>query len=64
MPALSDLFRLNNKTLTYNDVVDRNRVLRNPDGTYRISQIRGHSNSPPKSEYDQMIEDFRRSFEQ
>lgn len=39
-------------------------VLRNPDGTYRISQIRGHSNSPPKSEYDQMIEDFRRSFEQ
>ncbi len=39
-------------------------VLQNPDGTYRISQIRGHSNSPPKPEYQDMIEDFRRSFEQ
>lgn len=39
-------------------------VLQNPDGTYRISQIRGHSNSPPKPEYQGMIEDFRKSFEQ
>lgn len=39
-------------------------VLQNLDGTYRISQIRGHSNSPPKPEYQGMIEDFRKSFEQ
>ena len=39
-------------------------VLQNPDGTYRISQIRGHSNSLPKPEYQDMIEDFRRNFEQ
>jgi len=35
-----------------------------PDGSYRANQIKGHANSKPKSEYDQMIEDFLRSFEQ
>lgn len=39
-------------------------VIRDPDGVYRISQIKGHANSSPKPEYSQMIEDLKRQFEQ
>lgn len=45
-------------------------VVRDPDGAYRISQIRGKANSRPKPEYSQMIEDlissgkFRQGFDE
>ena len=39
-------------------------VVRDPDGVYRISQIKGHADSSPKPEYSQMIEDLKKQFEQ
>lgn len=39
-------------------------VVRDENGAYKISQIKGRANSRPKPEYSQMIEDLKRQFEQ
>lgn len=39
-------------------------MVRLPDGSYQVSQIKGRANTAPKPEYNQMIEDLKRQFEQ